>query len=75
MNKNILYGLAQVLAGFSLAAPPYVTEDKPHGVAPQPPKVTCKECYFFTGGSYCKKVKHSVNKFTPANGCAYFKRK
>ena len=36
---------------------------------------TCKNCYFYTGGTFCKKVKHCVNKHTPANRCGYFKKK
>lgn len=33
---------------------------------------TCKDCFFYTGGTYCKRVKHFVSKQTPVNGCAYF---
>lgn len=40
-----------------------------------PPRRTCKDCYFYMGGTYCKRVKHHVNKQTPANGCAFFKKK
>lgn len=39
------------------------------------PKRTCKDCYFYTGGTFCKQVKHHVNKQTPANQCVYFKIK
>ena len=41
----------------------------------KPPRRTCKDCYFYTGGTFCKRVKHHVNKQTPVNGCAYFKTK
>lgn len=25
---------------------------------------TCKDCYFYTGGTFCKRVKHHVSKQT-----------
>lgn len=41
----------------------------------RPQRRTCKDCYFYTGGTFCKRVKHHINKQTPANKCGYFKSK
>lgn len=70
MNKNLLYLMASAMMGMADAAEHRHMPDEP-----PPPKRTCKDCYFYTGGTYCKRVKHHVNKFTPANGCVYFKEK
>lgn len=70
MNKNLLYLMASAMMGMADAAEHRHVPDEP-----QPPKRTCKDCYFYMGGTYCKRVKHNVNKLTPANGCVYFKGK
>ena len=89
MKKNILYLMASAMVGMADAAEHrHVSSDfhlfndghisdaaRPVPDEPPPPKRTCKDCYFYTGGTYCKRVKHHVNKLTPANGCVYFKEK
>lgn len=60
-----------------LAATEYMREgnDYPSIDTQRLPRITCKDCYFYMGGTYCKRVKHHVNKQTPANRCAFFKTK
>lgn len=70
MNKNLLYLMASAMMGMADAAEHRHMPDEP-----SPPKRTCKDCYFYMGGTYCKRVKHQVNKFTPADWCTYFKNK
>lgn len=69
MKKNLLYMLAAGMMGMAEAAERRHTEP-----APPAPKITCKDCYFYTGGTFCKQVKHNVNKQTPANDCWHFKK-
>ena len=33
----------------------------------------CGKCEHYYGGTFCKKVKHCVNKFTPAGNCGFYK--
>ncbi len=70
LKENILYLMASSMIGMADAAGRQHMPD-----TPQSPKRTCKDCYFYTGFTFCKRVKHYVNKQTPANGCAYFKEK
>lgn len=70
MKKNLLYLLASAMVGMADAAERRHMPDVP----PQP-KRTCKDCYFCPRGTFCKQVKHNVNKQTPANGCVCFKKK
>lgn len=70
MNKNLLYLMASAMMGMADAAEHRHMPDEP-----TLPKRTCKDCYFFPRGTYCKKVKHHVNKLTRPNGCGYFKEK
>ena len=70
MNKNLLNLMASAMVGMADAA-----EHRHMTDVPTPPKRTCNDCYLYTGGTYCKRVKHHVNKQTPANGCVYFKEK
>lgn len=69
MNKNLLYLTA--LAALSAAD----GIERRHEDIPTPPRVACKDCYFYTGGTFCKRVKHSINKQTRANDCPYFKER
>ena len=69
-NKKLLYLMASAMVGMADAA-----EHRHMPDVPPPPKRTCKDCYFYMGGTYCKQVKHHVNKHTLANGCVYFKEK
>ena len=84
MNKKLLYQMATAMMGMADAAEHRnrsrslfheQTKYRHMPDEPPPPKRTCKDCYFYTGSTYCKRVKHHINKFTPANGCAYFKKK
>lgn len=70
MKKDLLYLMASAMVGMADAA-----EHRHMSDEPPLPKCTCKDCYFYMGGTYCKRVKHHVNKQTPANGCVYFKEK
>ena len=69
MNKNPFYLMALAITAMS--------DGKQHRriYGNSSPKRTCKDCYFYMGGTYCKRVKHHVNKQIPANGCVYFKKK
>ena len=71
MNKDSSYLMASaMMMGIADAA-----EHRHMPDYPTPLKYTCKDCYFYMGGTFCKRVKHHVNKFTPANSCIYFKNK
>ena len=70
MKKNLLYLMASVMMVMADAAEHRHMPDEP-----PPPKRTCKDCYLYMGGTYCKRVKHHVNKQTPANMCVYFKER
>ena len=74
MKKNLLYLMAStmaVMAEHNILSPAAV----PAVSTAVPPKRTCKDCYFCPRGTFCKQVKHNVNKQTPANRCVYFKEK
>lgn len=70
MKKDLLYLMASAMVGMADAA-----EHRHKPDEPPLPKHTCKDCCFFPRGTYCKQVKHHVNKKTPANGCVNFKEK
>ena len=73
MKKYLIDTLEQLLATGTV----YATENKGGRTARTAPEIkrTCKDCYFYTGGTFCKRVKHHVNKQTPANKCGWFKKK
>ena len=69
LKESIMEAMAMMMLGASAAEHRHMPD------VPPPPKRTCKDCYFYMGGTYCKRVKHHVNKQTPANECVYFKEK
>jgi hypothetical protein len=69
MHKPLKESTMEAMAMMMLGASAVMPDDPPL------PKRTCKDCYFYMGGTYCKQVKHHVSKQTPANGCVYFKEK
>jgi hypothetical protein len=73
MNKNLIYSIIYLTATTMMGR---AEVEKRHGAASiKTQERICKDCYFYTGGTFCKKVKHCVNKQTPANECGYFKTK
>ena len=73
MNKRLRFPMLYLLAASMMA----MTENNGRRFErpAQKQERKCKDCYFYTGGTFCKKVKHCVSKQTPANECGYFKTK
>lgn len=73
MNKRLRFHMLYLLATTMMGR---AEVEQRHGAASiKTQERTCKDCYFYTGGTFCKKVKHRVSKQTPANKCGYFKTK